>query len=222
MRVIVKPAGAAVLVAAVGSVIYFVVGHGHQSQAASPAVVADKNGLQNADFEGAFLPVPAPPAGQRAKVSGSIAEGWLDNSEWADVSVKYLPQAVVAKSGSLCQGIQVKEVRKGRVQFVQKLHLAKGKTYRASLHVRASQSTPVELSFQKAGEPFTPYQTHAAIIGTDWAEVTVTGAIGGDEDTFLMLTIPKPATIWVDGATLEEAASGKVVDAGSPASRQPR
>jgi hypothetical protein len=217
MRVVVKPAGAAVLVAVVGSVVFFAVGRGHQSQAASPAVVADKNGMRNADFEGAFQPVLAPPAGQKAKVSGSIAEGWQDNSDWADVTVKYLPQAAIAKSGSVCQGIHVKEIRKGRVQFVQKLHLAKGKTYQATLHVRASQATPVELSLQKAVEPYTPYQTQVATVGTDWSEVTVTGTIAGDDDTFLMLAIPKPATIWVDGATLEEGAPGKVADASSPA-----
>jgi hypothetical protein len=218
MRVIVKPAGAAVLLAVTGSIVYFVVGRGNASPAAAPTAVRDKSKLWNGDFEGEFQPVPAPQAGQKAKVSGSIAGGWQDNSEGADVSVKYLPQTAQAASGTICQGIHVKEVRKGRVQFAQQLHLPKGKTYRASLHVRAAQPTPVELSLQKAAEPFTSYQAQAATVGKEWTEVTVTGTVGGDDDTFLMLSIPKQSTIWVDGATLEEASPGKVADAGSPAS----
>jgi len=163
--------------------------------------------LQNSDFEGPFHAAPAPIRAQRAKISGSLANGWIDLSHFSEATVAYAQDKFRPQEGQACQRIEVKALTSGQVIFAQPVNLTKGKTYRWTLWLRASSpDTPVTASIRMRGSPYKYYGITPTRVGLDWEQVQVTGKI---TDTlyayqFAMLEIKQPGvTLWVDSAHIE-------------------
>ena len=81
-----------------------------------PIVLADgRNILNNGSFDGDYR--------------GDIANGWKDNSGWADLKLKYDEETKTAHAGK-AQKIDCLSFRFGAVQFVQPgVSLVKGRSY---------------------------------------------------------------------------------------------
>src|SRR5208282_6819301 len=68
-------------------------------------------GLTNPGMEPPYLPVNL----NGGAISGSIANGWSDNSAWANATAHYSPDTTNPHSGSACQKVVVTSVGTGQV-----------------------------------------------------------------------------------------------------------
>lgn len=229
MRVILKPAGLALILSAFAVLSWLIVyltqtlrakedaGAGVAANAAAAAPAAGvappsapravSSDLTNPGFEADYQ--DAKPYDTKARLSGQTAAPWYDDSSWAPVTVAYSKDTTGPHSGGACQKVVVGEVAAGdaeaRVQFVQALKLAQGKKYRAKVWMRSDRPTEIDLALRQTQWPFRYYGVNKVKVGPEWAEAQVTGTVSDPGDTFVMLKVSKPVTFWVDDASLEEA-----------------
>lgn len=160
--------------------------------------------LKDPSFEAAGQTVmtasDAPTA--KAQISGRVADGWQDNTDWADVKVHYSLDAVHPHSGRLSQRI---DVGRGFAQFVQPVRFTAGH-YLFRVWLRADPAQFVEVSLREAGAPYASYVSAPVRVGPDWQEVTAEG-LTPSLDGFALVRTTSPGTVWVDDADLSRPAS---------------
>src|SRR5205814_6495589 len=115
--------------------------------------------LSNTGFEGDYTPVVI--YDTKARLTGVVANGWKDDSSWAQVEVAYSKDETTgsAHGGKACQRIDIKKVdrvtdKTSVVQFNQALLLTQGATYRGSFYLKADKPTEVEISFRQVDWPY--------------------------------------------------------------------
>ena len=86
----------------------------------------------NVGFEAPYLPVGS------GAINGSIAQGWYDNSSWANVNVSYSEDTTDPHSGTAAQMVNVEGVTSGAVQMVQALTVVPGQKYTMTAWVRGA------------------------------------------------------------------------------------
>lgn len=159
-----------------------------------------------------------------ALIVGQIAEGWEDNSGWADVDVEYALDQVNPHRGTTSQRITVKRVTSGAVQFVQPVDFEKDRAYLFRVWLRGSPGRRVELILRKAGAPYTAYASESVGLAAEWQECRVAGVVPEQTRGFLMIRTTAPQTFWVDDASLEDLSEvlakippkeGNLIDGGS-------
>jgi hypothetical protein len=104
---------------------------------------------------------------QKAQISGVIAPGWSDNSNWADVAVEYSKDTVNPHRGQTAQKIQIGRVSSGAVQFVQNVSFKKGRVHVWRVWLRGNPGTGVGLSLRKAGAPYTEFASQTASLSAE-------------------------------------------------------
>lgn len=155
--------------------------------------------LSNPGFEEGWWEVSADPAD---KVSGRVANGWGDNSSWADVRVSYSVETANAHRGKTAQRITLHKIGSGAVQFTQGAKFRKGRAYAFSLWMRGRPGTAVSLMLRRQAAPYTTYASSDVILSPEWREFTVEGAVPEDAEGLLLLRLTAPADIVVDDARL--------------------
>ncbi len=160
--------------------------------------------LKNPGFEGEFKPVTSQSdaPGKSAKISGELAEGWQDNSDWAPVSVRYARDTSNPHRGSSSQRVEVSRVDGGAVQLVQSVAVRKGRVYEARLWLRGRPGQSVSVSLRRSGAPYTEYASQTIALAAEWKEVDVLAPASDDAEAFLMIRSVEPETFWVDDAAL--------------------
>ena len=163
----------------------------------------------NPGFEGDYKPVASQSdaPNQKAVIKGAVAEGWNDNSNWADVDVEYSRDTNNPHRGQTAQKIVVKRVTGGAVQFVQQAPLKKGRVHVWKLWMRGRPGTSVSLSIRQAGAPYAEYANQTASLAAEWQEFRVFGVIPEDTAGFLMVRATSPMTFWIDDSTLQDLTS---------------
>jgi hypothetical protein len=126
------------------------------------ATAAQDNNLvpqENAGFEGNYTAVASSSdaPSQKAQISGVIAPGWSDNSNWADLTVEYSKDPVNPHRGQSAQKVQIRRVSSGAVQFVQNVNFRKGRVHVWRVWLRGNPGTGVNLMLRKAGAPYTEF-----------------------------------------------------------------
>ena len=226
MRIVLKPAGAAALIMAFVSLAALIVWRSSQNKRAdalaeAPAHTAtgtpmppypstiqaptSENELQNRRFEEGYGPVRW--YDNKATLTGTIANHWYDDSSWAKVTVDYAWERREQHTGAVSQKITIHKMEStptapAAVQFVQPVRLTAGKKYTAGFWLRADRTTKIEVLLRQAPTPYTPYCSTLATIGTTWQHVLTSGTAGLDPNTYLMLRITTPGTVWIDDAAL--------------------
>ena len=167
---------------------------------AAPLRAADANLLTNGSFDSGFIDLtePAKAADGTPKVSGKIGDGWLDNSDWADIKVVYAQEKSEKHGGTSAQKIEVKSFGSGAVQFAQKFTFKKGHTYAFSAWLRGTQSTPVEIVLRKRDAPYTTHVSTTATLSADWRESKMTGRVEEDGEGFVMFRMTAVAEALID------------------------
>lgn len=160
--------------------------------------------LTNPGFESPFQPVaPVSEAdSKQAKITGVVAQGWGDNSNWADVTIDYAQETLNPHRGTSCQRITVSRVAGGTCQFVQNVTLQKGHVYEARVWLRGTTGAGIKLSLRQQGTPYTTYAQTRASVSPEWQEFRVAGLVGDDTTEMLMLSAEQPTTFWADDARL--------------------
>ncbi|PQV62603.1 hypothetical protein B1R32_12715 [Abditibacterium utsteinense] len=170
----------------------------------------------NPGFEGDYAPVASASDSPNAKavITGSIAPGWGDNSNWADVNINYARDTTNPHRGPASQKITVGRVASGAVQFVQQVPLREGRIHVWKLWMRGRPGDAVDLIIRKAGAPYTTYASETATLSAEWQEFRVFGAIPENTDGFLMVRATSPMTFLLDDSALEDLTSAT---SGAPA-----
>ncbi len=178
----------------------------------SAPLAGASNGLietPNPGFEAAYIARGAADANAKGRVSGEIAPGWEDNSEWADVEVGYRRETGNPHRGGAAQQIDVKRVSNGAMQFVQKVDLRRGRIQKWSIWMRGRAGSSVTLSIRQAGAPYAEYAIQTANLAAEWGEFRVFGVIPEDTPGFLMVRATSPQTLWIDDSALRDLTSAK-------------
>jgi hypothetical protein len=159
--------------------------------------------LVNPGFEGEFQTVNAKgvayPSG--AILSGETAKGWNDNSEWANVDVKYAKEDQSPHSGLSCQKITI---LKGFAQFGQPIPFSAG-IMQGSIWMRAEKPMWVSLTLRLQPSPYTSYGSTSVIIGQKWQKVNVQGYVPKATDGILLINTAGTGIIWLDDANFHPA-----------------
>ncbi len=171
---------------------------------AVPLRAADANLMTNGSFDSGFIDLtePAKAADGTPKVSGKIGDGWLDNSNWADIKVVYSQEKSEKHGGASAQRIEVKSFGSGAVQFAQKFTFKKGHTYAFSAWLRGTLSTPVEIVLRKRDAPYTTFVSTTATLGSDWRESKMTGRVEEDGEGFVMFRMTAVAEALIDDVSV--------------------
>ena len=161
--------------------------------------------LTNPGFEGAYQAVSptADTASDSARITGSIAPGWSDNTSWAkNVAIDYGAAPDDPHGGASSQRITVTQ---GFAQFVQPVTFTAGR-HRASVWMRAKPAQWVSLSLRQNGSPYAGYAGTPVKVGAAWIKVTTAG-LTPDVGGYVMVNLSGPGTVWLDDGDLGQAAA---------------
>jgi hypothetical protein len=150
----------------------------------------------------------------KAQISGTIADGWQDNTSWGDVKIVYSLDPNNPHGGATCQRI---DIQRGFAQFVQPITF-KPECYTVSLWVRAEPAQWVALSLRQSGPPYDRFAATPVKIGATWTRVTVKGltpATGG----YAMVNIEHPGTLWLDDGAMSETQTVQLTPPKTPVTR---
>jgi hypothetical protein len=228
MRVIIKPAGIIIILLAFTFLSFLTLMRNPSGQPNS-ASAAPANAVNPSAPKGApnSLPPSAPlatllntgfesdyratlPYDTKATMSGPTAAPWADDSSWARVNVTYAQDRQNPHSGQSSQRVEVKSVTRATgedrdvVQFSQPVMLAAGKTYKGGFWLRSDREREVEIALRQAKWPFRYYGAKVVRIGTNWTQAEVQAPLPEKMETFLMVKVWEPGTVWLDDATLTE------------------
>ena len=163
---------------------------------------AGAQALTNPGFEGAYSPAVSQSdlPSQKAQITGEIAAGWSDNSNWADVGVIYGRDTSNPHRGLAAQKIAISRVTSGAVQFVQSETFTKGRVNEFRVWLRGTPGTSVTLTLRKAGTPYTSYGETFAGLSPEWQQFHVAAVMPEDTPGLVMIIAHSPMTFWADDA----------------------
>ena len=160
--------------------------------------VAHAQEIVNGNFDGTFAPVSVP-SGSKAKITGSVAQGWRDESSWATVTVDY-SQEPVGHSGA-AQKVTVGTVTNGGVQFVQEMKFMAGAKYQATAWVKAAAPGQLDFEIRQSGAPYQSYGLVSAPVTTEWTQIQVSGVSTITDNGLIIFGFKTPGTYWIDDVT---------------------
>lgn len=169
----------------------------------SASAAAQTTTIDNPGFEGAYSS-----AGGCANVSGSVADGWTDNTCWDESRpvIRYGRDTGIKHGGVAAQKITL--VSGGRVQFAQffSTPFQSGRRYEAGLWMRSDAPMFVHAELRQAGPPYAVYSSKLVKLTTTWTRYTF-GGFADATDAGLLIIATRPGTFWVDDASLTSVAA---------------
>ncbi len=172
---------------------------------------------RNPGFEGPYNPVAS---SGLATITGVVATGWSDNSDWAPVSVAYSEDATGPHGGGASQKVEILAAPSGAVQLVQQLRLTPQRTYEFSVWLRGSPGAFVNVAIRNSPAPYNAYAQATVALSSTWVQTKIRGLVGDTGDVVLLIGGAAPETFWVDDAVIVDAV-GKPVAGGVPWPPQP-
>lgn len=217
MKIILKSGGVAIVAVCILSLAALAVRNTTSKQPtiaknnASPISPKVISLLRNGEMEGTFDTVAKLPTPKNAVISGEVALGWIDNSEWAAVTVDYGTDSTIAHSGKTSQRIEVKRIAPfeeagigSMVQFVQGVDISSKGKYRFAIWARASRTMNAVIKVRGGEKPFTSYGEKSVVLSSEWQRFEVDSQVPTKQHALVMLsTADEGVTLWVDDATLE-------------------
>jgi hypothetical protein len=156
--------------------------------------------LTNPNFEPPYTPV-APSTG-KSQISGILANGWRDNSAWANVTVQYGQVTSAVPGCHFAQSIRVDAVREGGVQFVQPFKILNNHAYAASIWVLGKPGAKVSAAIRQNGPPYTQYGYQAITLNGKWQELLLQASAPASTDGMFIIYPPTGSRLIVDKASL--------------------
>ena len=160
----------------------------------APLLAHAANPLPNGDFEGAFG-------------DNGIAQGWADNSGWADLDVRYDREEQNPHGGRACQKVTCTRLASGAVQMIPTsgVPLGKGLVYRVRAWLRGDVPQAVAVQLREAPAPYRVYVEQGLNLKAQWQPVEYfwTSTVDDLQGRF-MLRFTQEGTVWVDDVSCEE------------------
>jgi hypothetical protein len=168
--------------------------------------------LRNEGFERPFRAADS----SRATITGMLANGWTDNSDWADVAVNYSEDASNPHGGATSQKVEVQAVNSGAVQLTQELFLRRNAVRGVSVWLRGTSGMQIALSLRQQRAPNTVYAEQTATLNGEWRQFQISGNISGELKTNLLIQARTPGTFWVDDAAVIDAGGQPIAESFPP------
>lgn len=222
MRVVLKPAGVIAALIVVGYMVFTILTYTKESRSPDafreptpvPPTATPERQLTNGSFEKPFdaARVFGSPTDSKAKMSGQLASGWEDNSNWAEATINYGSETSNPHSGETSQRIELQDVGKqgGGAQICQVITTHRGRVYRASAWIRAKGDAKVILTLRPLGEHLRVKESSKQFTaGTAWKQISIEldarDMTAENADTLLILGVYTPkSTLWVDDVEFSE------------------
>jgi Ricin-type beta-trefoil lectin domain-like/Glycosyl hydrolases family 39 len=167
---------------------------------------------RNEGFERPFADVNS----SRATITGTLASGWTENSDWADVTVNYSEDTNAPHGGTTSQKVTVQAVNSGAVQLTQELFLRRNAATGASVWLRGTNGIQVMLSLRQQSEPYTTYAEQTATLNGNWQQLQISGNVSGSGKTVLMIRAQTAGTFWIDDLALTNSNGQPVAESFPP------
>jgi Cellulase (glycosyl hydrolase family 5) len=157
--------------------------------------------LFNAEFEGELVhEAICPPQDSRgAKVSGTIADGWRDDTCWADSTngVTYSTESLEGRHDSTAQKMEVTKeaILAQPIVFLERMYVAK-------VWLRAATSMTVQIEMRQAAAPYYYYKVERFAVTPNWAEFKIAGLTGATPGLLIIHPVSS-GELWIDDASLE-------------------
>ncbi len=168
--------------------------------------LSNSNILSNPNITKPF--VQAKPSSGVGKVSGMIAQAWLDNSSWAQVRVIYAEESRNNRSDHSCQRIDVQQVLDdGKVHFYQQLtSITVGQRYQAQVWLRESVAVPIEVTVRQLDAPYRDIAYTTITPGNKWQQAELSWHVNNTDRLGLYIRVAEPVTLWVADASVQQIA----------------
>ncbi|HEY3331045.1 MAG TPA: carbohydrate binding domain-containing protein [Capsulimonadaceae bacterium] len=175
--------------------------------APSPLRAADAPAemVTNPGFEGPYTPL-APTRG-KGSITGAVANGWNDNSSWADVDIEYAEVKSGVHGGSSAQSVTVKQVRSGGAQMQQFVPLVANHIYIFTMWVKGQSGAQAGMALRQAGPPYKTYGQKTVTCDGEWHKLTVQALPGDTTKDSIMIYPPIGSTLLIDDASLTDVTS---------------
>ena len=173
---------------------------------ASLSAATAQNLLTNADFEGKFG-------------DDGIAQGWADNSSWANLDVRYAPGTGDPHGGSACQRVTCSRLDYGAVQVIPQggVPLKRGAIYRVRAWLRGEVGY-VAVQLRQAPAPYRVYVEEGLVVGDRWQEASYFWTANADDPQGrFMLRFARVGTLWIDDLSVEEVSADEAARVAPPA-----
>ena len=155
--------------------------------------------VSNPSFEGTYAPLA-----DCTNITGSVADGWNDNTCWDDKRpvIRYAKDNVNPHSGVSSQKITL--VSGGRVQFAQNflLPFEIGRRYSVSVWMRAQIPMFVTIFLRQSGPPYTGFTSKLIKLTTTWTRFEMSGATDGSAGGLYVVS-ESPGTFWIDDVSAQ-------------------
>lgn len=178
---------------------------------------ANAQQIMSSSFDSGATSIPAGLCAWNASgptVSGSLVTGWEDNSCWKDASgatIAYALDTSTRYTGAASLSIKSTNVTP---QLTAPFTMKSGKTYSATVYLRASKSQEVVVQLRLSGPPYTAYGVASKTIGIFWTPVTVTAdaPLTASNVAAGLFILPKtPGNIWLDSASITESTATNAI-----------
>ena len=109
------------------------------------------------------------------------------------------------QAGSASQRFRTNTAATNEAHLIYPFAFVKGRTYRASVHLRSDVAAKVEVMMRRDAHPWDGFGRKTVSVGTSWQKVEVQGVYSGDVGGSLRIISKTPgANIWIDSMTLSE------------------
>lgn len=155
-----------------------------------------------------FVPVVVVVTATKAKITGEVADNFLDNSDWADLTVAYAKDTTNPHGGKSAQKIAVGAITSGQVQFNHEFTIPQGNKVKVVAWLRADApltENQMEIGFRAKEIPEKWHANSSIAVGTDWKRYEITGTTADSDANYFILTVRKPnVTVHVDDVTITQ------------------
>lgn len=154
-------------------------------------------------FEQPFNEV-SPGPNSKASIRGSTPAPLVDDSSWANVSVRYEPidQAV---EGQSALRVTVERIETGRVQLaIRRLPVSSAVDMKITLAVRSPNAVPIRLEMRQDGAPYRSYWSRAVSTAAEWSRVeSIVPGTTDDANAMFIIGIEQPGVVDLDDLRIE-------------------
>ena len=141
------------------------------------------------------------------KITGWLPKDWVDNSEWAAVTITYSKLPDPPKEGVGAVRIHVVKVDEGQMQLTSwagKLTCKKGVKYVVEGWVRSKDRAELKVGIRQQGDPYEFYAEQDLSTTPEWKRFTFPVSFSEDKEGVVMFTKPEAGTVDLAGVVVTE------------------
>ena len=141
------------------------------------------------------------------KIKGWLPKDWVDNSEWAAITINYSKLTDPPKEGVGAVRIQIVKVDEGQMQLTTwegKMVFKKGVKYVVEGWVRSKDKADFKVGIRQQGDPYEFYSEQSLSTTPEWKRFTFNVAFDTDKAGVVMFTKPEAGTVDLAGVTVNE------------------